>query len=192
MLPFAKTRLVASTRCIARKHSTSFSQKVLVKAYYIARGIDIVKSREVFVTEPKWYNAKSVTIAIEHSTFQHIVLFTYGSVVFFNIPEAQQSEYLLKIKGFAITKPVAETPKHTDDYKILINPTLEKPSAIKAEHCIIKELDTKNVDLISTVLAQTVALDYYAEAVEKMLERFMSNNMKIEATGDFTKLVSFC
>lgn len=162
--------------------------KVSVKAYYIARGIDIIKSREAFVTESKWFNKKSVTILTDLNSFQHIVLFTYGSVVFFNIPEAQQAEYLMKIKGFAVTKPVTETPKHTDDYKILINPNLEKPSAIKAEHCVIKELDSKNVDLISTVLAQTVALDYYAESVEKMLEKFMAHNMKIEQTGDFMTL----
>ena len=89
----------------------------------------------------------------------------------------------------AVTMPVAETPKHTDDYKIIINDTIERPSAIKAEHVIIKRLDYKNLEIISTVMAQTVALDYYAESVDKMLEKFMTMNIKIEETRKLMQLV---
>ena len=37
-------------------------------------------------------------------------------------------------------------------------------------------------------MAQTVALDHYAESVERMIVSFMRMNMKIEETGNFDLL----
>ena len=37
-------------------------------------------------------------------------------------------------------------------------------------------------------MAQTVALDHYAESVERMIVQFMNMNMKIEETGNFDLL----
>jgi hypothetical protein len=54
----------------------------------------------------------------------------------------------------------------------------------------IRCLDDNNLVIIGTVMAQTVALDYYAVSVEKMLEAFMKMNRNIEETGNFDQLVS--
>ena len=42
--------------------------------------------------------------------------------------------------------------------------------------------------IIGTVMAQTVALDHYAESVERMIVSFMRMNMKIEQSGNFDLL----
>ena len=49
-------------------------------------------------------------------------------------------------------------------------------------------MDRNNIVIIGTVMAQTVALDHYAESVERMIVSFMGMNMKIEKTGDFDLL----
>ena len=49
---------------------------------------------------------------------------------------------------------------------------------------------SNNIVIVGTVMAQTVALDYYAVAVERMLENFMHMNVKIEESGNFDSLVS--
>jgi len=104
---------------------------------------------------------------------------------FFNIPEASHLEHLRRIKEAAATKSIADGLQHTEDYKIRIHAHLEKPSVIKAEHVNIRRLDPKNITIVSTVMAQTVALDYYQNQCDRMLESFMHMNMKIEATGSF-------
>lgn len=43
-------------------------------------------------------------------------------------------------------------------------------SVVKAEHVNISNLDRHNISIIATVMAQTVALDYYQESVDRMLE----------------------
>jgi 5-carboxymethyl-2-hydroxymuconate isomerase len=85
-----------------------------------------------------------------------------------------------------VTTPVAEGLQQTEDYKIIIHERLENPSVIKVEHVNIQRLDSKNIVIVSTVMAQTVALDYYAVACERMLESFMHMNMKIEDSGSFS------
>lgn len=50
----------------------------------------------------------------------------------------------------------------TEDYKIMVNKNLDRPSVVKAEHVNIRSLNSNNIAIISTVMAQSVALDYYA------------------------------
>ena len=51
-----------------------------------------------------------------------------------------------------------------------------------------RSLDRNNIVIIGTVMAQTVALDHYAESVERMRVSFMQMNMKIEQSGNFDLL----
>jgi uncharacterized Rmd1/YagE family protein len=181
-VPSANTAAIASptTSSIPRSAST-----VAVKAYYIGRNIDILKvDTNVYGSSRHAYQSKNVTINIDPDLNQHISVFMFGSVVFFNIPEAQHFEHLRRIRELAVSHPIDE-PMLTDEYKIVIHSNLEKPSVIKAEHVNIQRLDSNNITIVGTVMAQTVALDYYAAIVEKMSNEFMLLNRQIERTGTF-------
>ena len=162
---------------------------VTVKAYYVARGIDVLRVHSnLYGDNRQQFDTKSVTITIDKNLNQYISIFSYGSCVFFNIPAAQHLEHLRRIRETAISSAIAEGVQHTEDYRVLINDQLEKASVIKAEHVNIRCLDNNNIIIVGTVMAQTVALDYYAVAVERMLENFMRMNMKIEESGNFDLL----
>lgn len=75
--------------------------------------------------------------------------------------------------------------QHTEKYTVMIDQHLSLPSAVKAEHVNVKELDKNNISIISTVMSQTVALDYYAQLVDRMLESFTKLNINVENTGEF-------
>lgn len=47
-------------------------------------------------------------------------------------------EHLRLIKETAVVSPVAEGVQHSDDYVVIINDQLEKPSSVKAEHVNIR------------------------------------------------------
>ena len=205
----------------------------------------------------------------------------------------QHLEHLRLIKEAAVISPIAEGVQHSDDYVVMIQSSLERPSSIKAEHvnirwcdvmwcavlccavlccavlccavlccavlccavlccavlwyavvcCVVlccaakccavyllcsvisccagaklycsevlcyhvqlygrregeayfpvpnidwvRHLDRNNIVIIGTVMAQTVALDHYAESVERMIVSFMRMNMKIEQSGNFDLL----
>ncbi len=103
-----------------------------VKAYHIARGIDITKARNVYGQSPDHFHKKSFTITLDAESNQHISVFKYGSVVLFNVPEGQHPEELRKITELAAVSPIAEGLQQTETYKIIIHERLENPSIIKA------------------------------------------------------------
>ena len=160
---------------------------ITVKAYFVARGIDIVRLHsQIYNSNRQEFQAKTVTL--DSSQNQYLSIFKYGSVVFFNVPESQHVEHLSKIRAAAVVTPIDEGLQHTEDYKIYIHNELQQPSVIKATHTNIKTLDSFNLTIIGTVMAQTVALDYYAVAVDRMLESFILMNNTIEKSGSFQSL----
>jgi len=162
---------------------------VTVKAFFVARSIDIVKMSSLFQAQKIEFQNKCVMITIDAEKNQYLTIFKYGSVVFFNIHESSQEEYLRKMKA-SIVSPIAEGLQHTEEYKIIIHKNLEKPSIVKATHTNIKSLDSRNLTIVGTIIAQTVALDYYAVLADRILEQFVLENKKIEESGDFRTLDS--
>lgn len=162
---------------------------VSVKAYYLARGIDILRVyNNVYRGNRQDFQSKSLTVTINAALNQYISIFTYGPVVLFNIPGEEHLEHLRLIKDAAVISPIADGLQHTENYKVIINDQLDKPSVIKAEHVNIRALDNRNITIVGTVMAQTVSLDYYADTVDRMLESFMQMNFKIEESGNFDAL----
>lgn len=118
-------------------------------------------------------------------------MFKYGSIVFFNIPEAQHLEHIRRIQEAAIQFPVSEGLQHVENYKIMIDEQLEHPSVVKAEHVNIRKLDSNNLSIIGSLMAQTVALDYYTGVVDGMVEEFTKLNIQVEETGEFKMMVHY-
>jgi hypothetical protein len=54
----------------------------------------------------------------------------------------------------------------------------------------VQNLDQYNINVVGTVMAQTVALDHYSQRVDQMLETFVTLNTRIEQTGMFDAMVS--
>ena len=125
-------------------------------------------------------NKKLTTIDVNPSLHQYISIFSYGSVVLFNIPEAHHLEYLRLIKETSVISKIDDTKLHHEDYKVIIHQTLGKPFSIKSEHLNVRALDAPNISVVSTVMGQSVALDFYSEAVNKMMAQFMKINQTIQ------------
>jgi uncharacterized Rmd1/YagE family protein len=163
---------------------------VNINAYYIARSIDILQIQgKNYMTARQEFQPKSVLIVLNESENQYIAAFKYGSVVFFNIPPSQHMEHLRQLKEACLI-PIEESLQHNESFKVVVHKTLESPSVIKSEHLNIRELDRNNLTIVSTVMAQTVALDFHAVAVDRMIETFEKLNMKVQETGSFNSLSS--
>lgn len=148
---------ITSSQFSYNNSDTPYSKTVTVKAYFIARNIDILKvDTNVYGSSRHAYESKNVTININPELNQHISVFKFGAVVFFNIPEALHFEHLRNIKEIASLHPISGT-MHTDEYKVIIHKNLDKPSVIKAEHVNIRNLDSNNITIVATVMAQVTS-----------------------------------
>jgi uncharacterized Rmd1/YagE family protein len=174
---------------VAQPPAPSKGSAVMVKAYYLARGIDVLRVyNNVYRGSRQEFQSKSLTVTLNSSLNQYISIYAYGPVVLFNIPNEDHGEHLRKIQEAGVVSPIADGLQHTESFKVIIHDQLDKPSVIKAEHVNIRALDTKNITIVGTIMAQTVSLDYYADTVDRMLESFMKMNYKIEEGGNFDAL----
>lgn len=178
-----------NTKSSSDVQATSDDQiPIKIKAYYVAKGIDIVRVQSrVYGSHREKFQSKLVTITLNAEANQYIAIFNYGSIVFFNVPENDHFDHFVKMKE-QLNTPIAESLQHTEDYRVVVNKQLEKPSIIKATLTNIRSLDEKNLTVIGTVIAQSVALDYYAGEADKMLESFNQINKNIEDGDNFDML----
>eukprot|EP01006_Ploeotia_vitrea_P036211 TRINITY_DN65989_c5_g14_i1.p1 TRINITY_DN65989_c5_g14~~TRINITY_DN65989_c5_g14_i1.p1 ORF type:complete len:436 (-),score=171.98 TRINITY_DN65989_c5_g14_i1:46-1164(-) len=118
-----------------------------------------------------------------------VVLFPYGSAVFFNATESQ-IRYCLNRARLYTPAPIAAPT--TDDYSLLVRPNAAEWFVQHPDSMELREFSVNSIRVISQVLAQTVAMDHYEQKVDTMLDRFRSLNARLEAEGalsmDKTKL----
>ena len=82
-------------------------------------------------------------------------------------------------------------PKHVDGYKVVVDPTIPSSEAVissSGSHLTVRSLNLNSVSVISTVMGQTVALDYYYVVVDNMLSSFEDLNSTVEKTGTFSAM----
>ena len=72
-----------------------------------------------------------------------------------------------------------------EHFEIVVQPTLDTTAhVVNGDFCIVQDLDMNAVSVISNIMAQTVALDSYADTVDELLAHFASINNTVKHTGN--------
>jgi len=168
-----------------------------LKAFYIGKDIDFRGLTREFTNLPHSVQKDSVIVkltsvspsdkdigkSIGPQLNRYMVVFSYGSVVFFNVEDKLRQECLDVAAKYAKNKFSIPC---TEDYGVTVRPTMARWSSLGNDSLTVKRLDVNNIRVISSILGQTVALDHYALKVDAMLETFGKINNEMEATGELT------
>ena len=121
---------------------------------------------------------KTLAIA-SHGEDRWTVVHDFGAVVFFGFDEASRAACIKTI----LEKQGSNEPHPPllDDYLVEVRPG-ESPSAT-FDRAIVPVLDEATVEVISLVLAQSVAMDYYEEDVGIMFARVAALSSGLAAEG---------
>ena len=111
------------------------------------------------------------------------VLFGFGAVVTLNASAADREAAVQYAQALAVGGKVPGGPRQ-ESYAAAVDSRLEEWSELGADKITVQRLDLNNVRVISTVLGQSVALDHYAQQVDKMLADFSQLNSELEVTGE--------
>ncbi|KVH96173.1 Protein of unknown function DUF155 [Cynara cardunculus var. scolymus] len=84
--------------------------------------------------------------------------YTYGSAVLFNVEDHEVESYLDLIRRHA-SGLLQETRK--DDYVVKEKPLLSEDMQGGPDYIVLKNLDIDSIRIISSVLGQSIALDYF-------------------------------
>uniref|UniRef100_A0A166DSZ9 DUF155 domain-containing protein n=1 Tax=Daucus carota subsp. sativus TaxID=79200 RepID=A0A166DSZ9_DAUCS len=109
----------------------------------------------------------------------YIVVFQYGSIVLFNVPDNKIDGYLNLVKTHA-SGILPEMRK--DEYEVREKPTLDTWMQGGLDFIMLQYLNIDGIRTVGSVLGQSIALDYY---VDGMVDEFTGINRDMEKSGTF-------
>jgi len=141
-------------------------------------------------------------VSLDEDQMRYVVVFRFGSVVLFNIAPTESQAMLQEIKKYSVD-PVATGFEQKENYEVAICPGLSippynqssspindipNPSLVNGDYASIQNLDINNVAVISTIMAQTVAMDSYNVIVDELLATFAKINAVVKKEGKFSEM----
>ncbi|KAL3520650.1 hypothetical protein ACH5RR_018799 [Cinchona calisaya] len=112
----------------------------------------------------------------------YMVVFQYGSIVFFNVRDHEIEGYLKIVQKHA-SGLLPEMKK--DEYEVREKPTLNTWMQGGLDYIMLQYLNIDGIRTIGSVLGQSIALDYYVRQVDGMVAEFTDINRGMEKTGTF-------
>ncbi|KAH7295778.1 hypothetical protein KP509_27G065600 [Ceratopteris richardii] len=181
-------------------------QSIPVKAFYIARSVDLKALKDEPLLETINYSRITLVARCKFCSIgppyqgEHpwqerktwtsgpfLVVFHYGAAVLGNFRMQEEEDFYLNL----VKKHCLESLDHTeearkDDYKIVVRPALATWSQAGHDNIFLQKLDLDNIRVISSVLAQSVALEHHLRKADGMVNIFSRLNSGMEETGNFT------
>lgn len=114
---------------------------------------------------------------------QKVLVFSFGSIVFINIPSQNISNFLNYIKTFKPEIDLNEWDRYSDDYELRIKEN--EPIVLTDEYVTVPLLEPFHLELISTVIAKSVALEKTEDQLGKILDKLEIIIDRLEK-GDFS------
>lgn len=109
---------------------------------------------------------------------QAVMLFSFGSVVFINLPSSCISVFLNYLKKYRPEIDINNWEKYSDDYELRAGNVDE--IEMTDEYAIVPHIEIAYTELVSIVIAKSVALERVEEQLEKILDRIESMIDRLE------------
>jgi len=94
--------------------------------------------------------------------------YDFGALVFINVPAAAKAEV---VAAFGKILPREPHPPLREDFLVEVRPGAPIEIEVAFDRVVVPELGASTLDVIATVLAQSVCLDYYDEDAQSILDR---------------------
>jgi uncharacterized Rmd1/YagE family protein len=143
---------------------------VLSRAYDYASAYDLKSARELLLHDQGAKVLDANPLIVQFTPRTVVSVFEYGSLVFFNLEEAEC------LRLIEVLKPAAQRPNRsiaTDEFTLTLSSRQKAPDG--TEEMTVKEFTKDIVTVVGTVLSRSVALEYYETVLNGTLERLERN-----------------
>lgn len=113
-----------------------------------------------------------------------VYLFHFGSIVFLNFQHHEIMDVINYMQKIEVAIHHSNIFKYADDYKIEINP--EEPIGINNEYMVTEQQAEYQLDIVSTILAKSVALDkiemdisYVLDEIEEVVNNLHQGKLAV-------------
>ena len=151
-----------------------------VQAYAIASTLRPRDAANAFDTTAIQVKMTKTQLIVQYADERWAVCYDFGALVFVNLPAEERDRVLKQILERVGPEP---HPPLVDDYAIEVDP--DAAPDVRFDRMVVKSLKQPVVELISLVIAQSVAMEYYEEDVEQILGKLDRESEQLAETGGF-------
>lgn len=168
LLPLEKPSILAE-----KKPEPALQEFYRFQAYHLAEALKLKGVAKLFDLKPMVLNPNR--LIYEFSPNGYCLFFNFGSVVFFNLPESLQKIIFEKLRGMA---PTAADPKMGDSF--LMEVEKKGKNTVTFDRVQVDRLNRDRVEIIALVLAQSIALEFFENRVENILNKLGNIAFRLE------------
>jgi uncharacterized Rmd1/YagE family protein len=109
-----------------------------------------------------------------------VFAYDFGALVFVNVAEATREAVLASVFRLLAREP--HPPLH-EDFLLEVRPGSPIEIAMAFDRVVVPELGPSTLEVIATVLAQSVSIDYYDEDAQAILDRIAKMASEVARKG---------
>ncbi|OPZ93763.1 MAG: hypothetical protein BWY74_01000 [Firmicutes bacterium ADurb.Bin419] len=162
-------------------------KRIVFKAYAITNEIDLNKIA-VQCHIPKKYtweeplilfgDALSSILGRAVEDVQKVMVFSFGSIVFINCTNSDEAAFLEYLKNNKADIEIKGYEKYSDDYELVVSDNSE--IELTDKYVMVPNFEAFYPELISTVIAKSVALEKTEEQLGKIVDKLETMIDKLE------------
>lgn len=156
-------------------------QAFRLKATHVAERLKLSELKEK-VSHPV-RSFSNYELVIEFADSSYAFIYNYGSVVFFNVPDAIQERYLALLRD---TKHGARLGDTTDVFLVETRHDLDaSTNQVFFDRIATGKITYTKIKIICMLVAESTALEYYDILIENLLEQASVYTKRLELEGKF-------
>jgi len=144
---------------------TAMSRIYPVEAYSYASRFNL-REVEAWLPPDRGMRSTKTQLIVSLDGDRHAYLFDFGAIVFVNVPDAEREGIVDTFNSKLQQEP---HPPLRENFLIEVRPG--SAVEVRFDRVVVPDIDSTTLDVIATVIAQSVAIDYYDEDVQAILDR---------------------
>jgi required for meiotic nuclear division protein 1 len=161
------------------------------RAFHLSEHFKLTSILTLFSEKP--FRASGNEVAYRFGKNQYVILYNFGSLVFYNVDPVREQQILSMIQRSTVIP--AEEILNQEEFSLEEG----KPQRVDFRKVIFDGVTYEKIQLVSLILAQSTSLDYYETLVNQLLEKTGSITETLEKAGrirrkssDILKFIGLC
>lgn len=171
----------------------------LIKAIHISERLKLKELRERLSSPPIEFS--NYEMVVRYAEDSYLFLYNFGAAVFFNVPDDIQALELGRIQEASAAQsppPSTDFNRASDLFLLEVQPETQS-NRVFFDRLVVRERSYSVLKIVCMLLAESTALDYYEQLVEKLLLQANVYSKRLRAEGrllrnsqDLIKFIGLC
>lgn len=157
---------------------------IAIQAYAIASTVPLKELAFLFDGKAVFTRAAKTVLVARYPDESWAVVHDFGAVVFFGVSEPERDRVVAAMKRLDAAAPPPARPVVAESFRVEERPEVTR-ATVTFDSIVVRELSQPVIELVAFIIGQSVAMEYYEEDVDAILDRLDSIAAGLAERGRF-------